>query len=363
MRFSIPLLKWYRQHKRDLPWRQTQDPYRILISEVMLQQTQVQTVIPYYHRFIKTFPSFKALANASEHAVLKLWEGLGYYSRARNLHKLAKKVCELHEENLPSNYEELISLPGIGRYTAGAILSIAFDKPFPLLDGNVQRVFARLYAIDDNLREPQTIQKLWTLSEELLDRQSPGDYNQALMELGATICIPKNPKCLICPIQRYCKAFATGQQNILPVKSKAKPIPHYHIGAGVIWKKGEILISQRPSKGLLGGLWEFAGGKQETGESITDCVQREIKEELGISVKVQSEIATVDHAYTHFKITLHAHECKYISGTPKTIGCQDWKWIKPHELRDYAFPSANQPIIEKILKDSLSQDKSVFFHS
>lgn len=315
----------------------------------MLQQTQVQTVIPYYERWLKTFPSFEALAKTPLNKVLKLWEGLGYYSRARNLHALAKAVVKNHKGRLPNDPEALLALPGIGRYTAGAVLSIAFNERFPLVDGNVQRVFARLFAIREDIRLPKTQKKFWELAESLLPKQTPGDYNQALMELGATICVPRNPRCPECPVRKNCRARAFGIQNELPVKGKAAPTPHHHIGAGIIWHKDRILISQRPLNGLLGGLWEFPGGKQEPGESLKQTVQREIAEELAIHVRVGKKVAAVNHAYSHFKITLHAHECVYVSGEPQTIGVRAWKWIRPPELRRYAFPAANQPIIEKIL--------------
>jgi A/G-specific adenine glycosylase len=351
-KFQLHLLKWYHRHRRDLPWRKTRDPYAILLSEVMLQQTQVVTVLPYYHRFLKAFPTFKALAKAPLGRVLKLWEGLGYYSRARNLQKLAKEVTNNHRGKLPSTYDALLALPGIGRYTAGAVLSIAFDQRFPIIDGNVQRVFARYFGVATDLRAPATQKKMWELAASLLPKKEPGHYNQALMELGALICVPQNPKCLICPVAPGCVARREGRQDALPFKSKKSPIPHKQIGAGVIWKDDRILISQRPLEGLLGGLWEFPGGKREAGETIRETVRREIKEELGVDVTVGERIAVVDHAYTHFKITLHAHECRYESGEPKAIGVRAWKWVRAEELKKFAFPAANQPVIEKLLNNA-----------
>lgn len=343
------LLHWYRQHRRDLPWRRTSDPYRILLSEIMLQQTQVQTVVPYYHRFLEAFPTFEALAQAPLDRVLKLWEGLGYYARARNLHRLAQTVVQDFDSTLPSDFQTLRGLPGIGRYTAGAVASIAFRQDYPVVDGNVQRVFARYFAIDRNLNNPAEKEKLWSLAESLIPSGEAGDYNQALMELGATICTPQQPHCGLCPIRKGCQALRKNLQHTLPLKKKVKKIPHFDIGAGVIWRAGRILISQRPLKGLLGGLWEFPGGKKERGETLQQCIAREIQEELGVSVKVGHPFAKVKHAYSHFKITLHVHSCTYRSGTPRTIGCRAWKWIAPKELKKYAFPGANQPIIEKIL--------------
>jgi len=348
--FQRSLLEWYHRHQRQLPWRTTKDPYRILVSEIMLQQTQVQTVIPYYHRFLKTFPSFQSLARAPLQRVLKLWEGLGYYSRARNLHALAKAVVRAHDGHLPSTYDELKALPGIGRYTAGAILSIAFDKDYPVVDGNVMRVLARYFAIRGDIRKPATQSEFWNLVEKLLPHGKAGDFNQAIMELGATICTPKNPTCPRCPLRHSCQARRQNLQDVLPVKKKAAATPHFHIGAGVVRRGDKILISQRPLKGLLGGLWEFPGGKQEPGESLRDTVRREIKEELGINIEVGKKLAEIDHAYSHFKITLHAHECAYRSGQVQALGVRAWRWVKPHELKRFAFPAANQPIIQKLLK-------------
>lgn len=320
----------------------------------MLQQTQVQTVIPYYQRWLKTFPSLRAFAAAPLNKVLKQWEGLGYYSRARNLHTLAKAVVKNYGGKLPSTFDELKALPGIGRYTAGAVLSIAFDKHYPVVDGNVMRVLARFFLIREDITLPATQKHFWALAESLVPRGQAGDYNQAVMELGAMICTPRSPDCPNCPVLKNCKAFQKGLQNELPVKKKKEATPHFHIGAGVIWHKGKILISQRPLKGLLGGLWEFPGGKQEKGESIKETVRREIKEELGIQVDVGRELAEVDHAYSHFKITLHAHDCRYRSGQVQALGVMNWRWVKPQELKKFAFPAANQPIIEKlILKNSL----------
>jgi len=350
--FHDSVLTWYHAHRRDLPWRRTDDPYRILLSEVMLQQTQVATVLPYYHRFIKTFPTMGALARAPLDRVLKHWEGLGYYSRARNLHKLSSEVVRRFGGRLPDSYDDLFSLPGIGRYTAGAVLSIAFGKNYPVVDGNVQRVFARYFAIEHDLRLASTQKKMWEIAVSLLPAGEARHYNQALMELGALICTPRNPACPICPVAKRCRARLQGRQLALPVKSKKAAVPHRHIGAAVIWKAGKLLISQRPLNGLLGGLWEFPGGKQEPGETIEETVRREIREELAIEIAVGKKLIEVDHAYSHFEITLHVHECRYVKGTPQAIGVRDWKWIKPEALRHFAFPGANQPVIEKLLGDA-----------
>jgi A/G-specific adenine glycosylase len=346
--FSQKLLNWYDKNKRVLPWRKSRDPYFIWISEIMLQQTQVDTVIPYYHRFLKAFPTFQALAKAPLGRVLKLWEGLGYYSRARNLHALARTVVKNHQGKLPRDPEALRALPGIGPYTAGAILSIAFNKDHAVLDGNVERVLARHFGWAHDLRTTQARKALWAKAESLVPAGDAGDYNQAVMELGALICSPRAPQCAICPASADCVARKKNLTDQIPFKRKTKAIPHHHIGAGVIWKGDKLLISQRPLNGLLGGLWEFPGGKQEPKESLAQCVAREIKEELNVRVSVGRKLAEIDHAYSHFKITLHAHHCRYLSGTPQPIGCRAWRWVSPTQLKNFAFPAANQPIIQHI---------------
>lgn len=347
--FSEDLITWYNANGRNLPWRNTSDPYHIWLSEVMLQQTQVATVIDYYHRFLETFPTIKDLANAPEDKVLKMWEGLGYYARCRNLHKTAKIVSENYKGKFPKTLDDVESLAGIGKSTAGAILTFSYGQRHPLLDGNVKRVLSRLFDIEDDITKSATIKTMWQLSEDLLSPASdPYAFNQGIMELGATICLPKQPRCLVCPVQKHCSALKAGTQLDRPVQPKKKATPHYDIGVGVIWKDGKILIQQRPKEGLLGGLWEFPGGKQEDKETIEDTVQREISEELGIKINLKDKIASVKHAYTHFKITLHAYHCDWISGTPTPTACDAWQWVDPQDLDQFAFPKANIKILEKL---------------
>jgi A/G-specific adenine glycosylase len=355
-KFSRRLLAWYGKHKRDLPWRRTRDPYRIWLSEILLQQTRVEAVIPYYERFLARFPDVFALANAPLDDVLKAWEGAGYYARARNLHRAAQIVANERGGKFPRTVEGLLELPGIGRYTAGAIASIAFNKDAPVVDGNVIRVLCRYFGIRDDPKASATQEKLWDTARELVPAGEAREFNQALMELGATICLPKNPRCLLCPVQKDCFARQDGLQNDLPVKRAKKELPHRVIAAGVIYRragsgKEEILIQQRLTEGLLGGLWEFPGGKAEPGESLEECVAREVREELGIQVRVGREILAVDHAFSHFSITLHAFRCEFISGRVRAKSAQRWKWIKPRELGEYAFPAANKRIIAELLPE------------
>jgi A/G-specific adenine glycosylase len=345
------LLAWYKRHQRKLPWRTTLDPYKIWISEIMLQQTQVESVRPYYERFVKQFPNVKALAEAPLDTILKAWEGLGYYTRARHLHTAAQLILKTHKARIPDKKEVLLSLPGIGPYTAGAILSIAYNQDEAAVDGNLQRVLARLFNVDKDLRERETQKLLWDLARQLLPRGQAGLFNQAMMDLGATICVPQRPRCLICPLTQSCEARKVGRQNFLPVKTPKKAIPHYEIAIGLIFKRNKILIAQRPAQGLLAGLWEFPGGKKEDQETLEMCLSREIREELDISVNVENCLTTVKHAYSHFKVTIHAFRCRFIEGKPKTIGCQNWKWVTLAELSTYAFPRANHKII-RLLKTS-----------
>ncbi len=347
--FSKRLVSWYEKTKRDLPWRRTRDPYRIWLSEILLQQTRVEAVMPYYERLLARFPDVFALANAPLDAVLKTWEGAGYYARARNLHRTAQIVANERGGKFPRTVAGLQKLPGIGRYTAGAIASIAFNADAPVVDGNVVRVLCRYFGIRDDPRASETRERLWQLAGELLPKGQAGTFNQALMELGATVCLPRNPRCLSCPLQRKCVARRRGWQNDLPVRRVKKELPHKIIAAGIIWKRGRILIQQRASSGLLGGLWEFPGGKVEPGETLAECVAREVREELGIEIRVGAEITAVDHAYSHFSITLHALACEFVGGRVKLAGAQAFRWVKPDELNHYAFPAANRRIIQALM--------------
>ncbi|WP_245555450.1 A/G-specific adenine glycosylase [Baaleninema simplex] len=341
------LLNWYDRHGRDLPWRREPTPYRVWISEIVLQQTQVKTALPYFDRLLQQFPNIETLANADIQHVLKAWQGLGYYARARNLHRAAQHIRDRHNGEFPQHYDDVIALPGIGRSTAGGILSGAFNQPVAILDGNVKRVLARLTALP--VPPSKAVKSLWALSETLLDRQRPRDFNQAFMDLGATLCTPQNPACLLCPWRESCQAYNLDLQSELPMRETRNPIPHKHIGVAVIVREdGKILIDRRPPKGLLGGMWEFPGGKIEPDESVTDCIRREIKEELDIDIEVGEHIITVEHAYTHFKVSLNVYRCRHLSGDPKPLECDEIRWVTLDELDEYPFPKANVKIIEAL---------------
>jgi A/G-specific adenine glycosylase len=306
----------------------------------MLVQTQVETVIPYYTRFVERFPDVRVLAAAKMDDVLKLWEGLGYYARARNLHKAANIVAEEHGGCLPSDAEGLRALPGIGQYVTGAILAIANRQRTLAVDGNVRRVLSRVYDIAD-----PTLAAVREAGKPLVTDR-PGDVNQSLMDLGATICTPRSPDCPSCPLETRCLARRAGTIALRPKRQPARKRPHYDIAVGVIWRDDEILIAKRLTEGLLGGLWEFPGGKRERGESLEATVVREVNDELGIEVEPGAKIAAIDHAYSHFEITLHAYHCRYRSGTPKPLGCQEHAWVKAGELNRYAFPTANRKLLD-----------------
>jgi A/G-specific adenine glycosylase len=318
----------------------------------MLQQTQVDTVIPYYKRFIKKYPNVHGLAKAPLDDVLKLWENLGYYSRARQLHAAAKKIVEDFKGRLPDTYEGLISLPGVGPYTAGAILSIAFNRPIPAIDANVRRVISRLYYIIKPMQDRLTQEKIRKITKGLIPLRQPGHFNQALMDLGALICTPAKPDCRQCPFHQICKAYKRKRQDKIPIKSKRPGLPHKHFTAGIIRKKNEILLVKRPAKGLLGGLWKFPGGENTGKESLGKSLQKTIRNELGVSVQVGPKVMAVDHRYTHFQITLHAFLCSRMTGRPQALGCKEWLWVPMDHLADFTFSKADRMVMRSIIIDT-----------
>ena len=374
------LLAWWEQHGRHaIAWKQGArggrplpgeelDPYPIWIAEVMLQQTQLAVVLPYWQRWLAALPSVEALAAAPEHDLYLLWQGLGYYSRARRLRQGALQLLAprlvgdqqsvgegagggdgLPDDPWPRTLEGWMELPGIGRTTAGSILSSAYDQPAAILDGNVKRVLARLIACPDP--PARQTAAFWQLSEQLLDRQRPRSFNQALMDLGALVCTPRQPACGACPWQGRCTAYAAGDPARFPVKEAAKPVPFQVIGVGVVLNgAGEVLIDQRLEEGLLGGLWEFPGGKQEPGEAIEATVARELREELAIEVAVGEELISLEHAYSHKKLRFVVHLCQWLSGEPQPLASQQVRWVHPSELSAYPFPAANGRIIAALLE-------------
>lgn len=349
--FRAALLSWYDKNKRDLPWRNCGDPYATWISEIMLQQTRVDQAKPYFHRFMERFPTVEELAKADQQEVLKVWEGLGYYSRARNMHHAAQTVVENFDGKLPKSWDNITNLKGIGPYTASAILSIAFNKPHAVVDGNVIRVLSRYFGIEDDVRSSKTKNLIQEKADNLIDNERPGDYNQALMELGATVCTPSNPDCENCPLRSGCIAYKTAKTDTIPYKAPKKKRPHHHIGVGIIQQENEVLIALRPDDVMLGGLWEFPGGKQKKGESIKETVIRELNEELDVKIDIIKPFMKLNHAYSHFKITLHAFLCELVSGKPEPKSSQQIKWITIDELADYPFPKANRKLTKKLMNE------------
>jgi A/G-specific adenine glycosylase len=360
------LLSWWDEGHVALPWRESRDPYVIWVAEVMLQQTQIKTVIPYFERWLSRFPTVQVLAEAHLDEVLKAWQGLGYYGRARNLHDAARTVVTEYGGQLPQTVAELVRLKGIGRYTAGAISSIAFDQPAPLLDGNVTRILSRLVDLSADVTKTTAQKQLWQLAADLVPRKRPGDFNQALMELGQQVCLPATPQCSNCPLASACISRQRGTVLERPVRPPRKNLPHYDVVAGIIWQGGQaephngarFLIAQRPLNGLLGGLWEFPGGKQEVGENSAQALRREIREELGMEIEVGRHLTSFKHAYTHFRITLRAFHARHLEGQPENLGVADHAWVKLADVERYAFAVTDRKIIASLEREFAAKTSS-----
>jgi len=351
-RMRHPLMGWYLRCHRDLPWRETRDPYRIWVSEVMLQQTRVNTVLPYYQKFLTLFPTVEDLARCDIGKVLKVWEGLGYYARARNLHQAAKIVATGHGGKVPDRWTELRKLPGVGEYIASAVLSIAFGEAYAVVDGNVKRVLARLFLMEDPVNAGGAHKSYQRAAAAFIDNANPGLFNQAVMELGALVCIPRNPACNDCCLRQHCRAREMNVVGEYPKRVTGKPVPTHHVAAGVVRKRGKILITRRPPKGLLGGLWEFPGGKVKKGEDAGAACVREIREETGVIAEIESHLTRIKHAYTHFRIEMDVFCCRHISGKVELNGPEAFRWIRLEEIPLYPFPKANLkfiPLLHEVL--------------
>lgn len=346
------LLEWYDAHRRSLPWRTAEgeapDPYRVWLSEVMLQQTRVDTVLPYYARWLERFPTLESLAGAPLDEVMKAWEGLGYYSRARNFHSAVREVAMNHDAAVPSDPEVFRSLPGVGRYTAGAVMSIAYGRPVPVVDGNVRRVFARW------MNEPDPADdELWSLAADLVPGVRPGDLNQALMELGATVCTPRSPRCGECPATSCCMAFMAGTQEACPAPKKAKPLPHEDTAVAVVRHAGRVLVVRRPLDARLGGMWAFPFAVRKRGERAGAAAERAAREGLDLVVQSGDPIGTVEHTFTHVRVSYHAVACTVLSGEPRPLLYDAFAWAAPDELGDYALPVAQRRIAGLLAEPTL----------
>lgn len=345
--FQDALLKWFGRYKRDLPWRHTRDPYAIFVSEMMLQQTQVKTVLPYYQRFLKELPDWKSLAKAKEEKVLKLWEGLGYYRRARNLRAAAQAVLKDFGGKLPDTMDLILEIPGVGPYSAGAVLSIAYQKPHPVVDGNVLRVFSRVFLLEGNLKAGPGHQKAWSLAESLLSPKRPGDFNQALMELGATVCFPENPQCLLCPLLSQCQAAQKGLQAEFPQMPKTVETVEIPMAALLIERKGKVLVRKRPQEERwLKGMWEFPSAEGKTFEEALRKLEKSLK------VRAQrKELHEVRHQITHHKIRLRLFP---VFGLPKPRKAGNLKWVSSLKLTLLPFASAQGKLRKWVLRKSVS---------
>ena len=343
--FQNKLLHWFTQHQRELPWRHTYDPYAVWISEIMLQQTQVTTILPFYKRWMDTLTTIQAVAEASEETILKLWEGLGYYSRAHNIQKAAHQICKVHQGKFPHDFEEILALPGIGRYTAGAIASVAFNQNKPIVDGNVERVICRLMNFRDNPKSTAMRKTMWHLAEAWIPQGKARFFNQALMELGALICLPQSPNCLLCPVQNYCLAFQQGSSELVPTKVKRRPLQPITTALAVIQREDQFLIRKRPAEGLMAGLWEFPNIHVKGDQEMQHTLQSEMRKQHQVHISIKRRLSTIKHGYTSFKVTLHCFLC----------ACHDYnlpeesasvKWVALHQLNQFSFPAAHVKLIQ-----------------
>jgi len=351
---SVPiaeaLLNWFAIHQRDLPWRRSRDPYRIWVSEVMLQQTRVETVIPYYQRWLEHFPTMQHLATASQEQVMKAWEGLGYYSRARNLQGAVREVVARYGGAVPDDPEAIAALSGVGPYTAGAILSIAFNRSVPAVDGNVMRVLSRLCLVTDDIGSPRTRSGMQALAASFIPEGQAGAFNQSLMELGALICTPVAPKCMLCPVSAHCLAKGEGAQDRLPVKAKARAARSVDMIAAVIKRHDRYLIARRPTQGLLGGLWEFPSGERPADLAWERAVHMIVAEKYpGLTIALESHLCSVKHAFTHLTWHLRAFTAEAMPDAHFPESASDTCWVTLNEMGQFAFPVAHRKIIANLL--------------
>jgi A/G-specific adenine glycosylase len=351
--FQNHLLSWYGENKRDLPWRLNQDPYRIWVSEIMLQQTRVDTVIPYFERFTTLFPTLQDLADADEEQVLKAWEGLGYYSRVRNLQTAVKEVCASYDGKVPNDPVEIARLKGVGPYTAGAVLSIAYGIPEPAVDGNVMRVLSRILLIEEDISKPKTRVLFEAAVRELISHEDPSSFNQALMELGALICTPKSPACLLCPMRDLCKGFEQGKQKELPVKLGKTKVRKATMAAGIlVGPDDRVLIHKRPSEGLLANMWEFPNTEYIAGkkDAETEAINSYLEENISMQAMLEEKVGYIEHVFSHLKWEINIWH-GIIDMFPENLPA-DWKWVKVSELDNYPFPVSHQKII-RLVKEAI----------
>jgi A/G-specific adenine glycosylase len=345
------LLAWYGTHRRELPWRKSLDPYAVWVSEMMLQQTQVATVIPYFERWMQRFPDVASLARADESDVLHAWQGLGYYSRARNLQRAATIMLAAHAGRVPELVAELLALPGIGPYSAGAIASIAYGKTEPLVDGNVVRVLTRLFALRGDPNRHPLKRSIWQHARELLPESAPGDFNQALMELGATVCTPRAPRCEVCPLAEVCQARRQDLVELLPELPARAKATAVHMVAAVATRAGRVLVGKLTSDApRWAGMWLFPNAEVQHPETPEAAVRRALLESAGVRGKPSDIVCVVRHSVTRFRITLTAYRTIELSGPPRALTLAEIAWKRPNELPGLAMPTAHRAIAERLLE-------------
>jgi A/G-specific adenine glycosylase len=348
-RVARQLLAWFARKGRDLPWRRNRDPYAIWVSEVMLQQTQVATVIPYFERFLHAFPTLRDLAAADEQKVLKLWEGLGYYRRARDLHRAARLLASSHDGQIPDDADVFRALPGVGRYTAGAVLSQAFDRRLPILEANSRRVLCRLFGLRQDPRSGQAQRRLWQAAEDLLPEREAGQFNQALMEVGALVCTPRSPDCAACPLRRFCAARALSLQEEIPAKAAPPPTVDVREAAVVVRRGPKVLLVQRPSPGRWAGMWEFPHGPLQDGEAHEQAAARLLRELTGLEADLGDELLTLKHGVTRFRITLVCFEAAHRRGAFRPGFYLRGEWVRPEQLASYPVSAPQRRLAKSLL--------------
>jgi A/G-specific adenine glycosylase len=343
------LLTWYDRHRRDLPWRRDRDPYRIWVSEVMLQQTQVATVVPFFERFLQAFPTLNALAAAPEQEVLRLWEGLGYYRRARDLHRAARRLVADHGGAFPDDPDAVARLPGVGRYTVGAVLSQAFDRRLPILEANSRRVLCRLFGRRDDPRTGPAQRWLWEAAAALLPRRRVGDFNQALMELGALVCTPADPKCAACPLAGRCEARRLGLQDAIPPRPGPPQVVPVQEVAVVVRKGARVFLVRRPDEGRWASMWEFPHGEVGTGESHEEAAARLLTGLTGLEADLGPELLTLRHSVTRFRITLVCFEARFRAGAFRSEFYREGRWLEPARLHEYPVSRPQRRLAQSLV--------------
>ncbi len=351
--FRNALLRWFANHGRDLPWRKDYEPYQVWLSEIMLQQTQMERGVAYFQRWLYRFPSIQSVADGELDEILKYWEGLGYYARARNLHKAAQHMVASNGGEVPGSYAELLDLPGVGPYTASAIASIAYNHDIAVVDANVERVFSRIFDIDKPLKSNGVQARIVSIANELLPNGKARQFNQALMDLGGQICTPKNPQCGICPVEKMCKAYQGNFVSDRPIKGKSQPLIHIEMATAILVVAENIFIQQRFDNDIWGGLWEFPGGRLKERETPETAVVREYAEETGFQIEICEKVTTVIHYHTKYKVTLHCYRArlKQTSTLPVLQAAQKYHWVGEEQLDGYGFPAGHRKFLD-FIRDS-----------